>query len=339
MMPPRPAARAPRFLLALTLITLLTTTSAAWSAAVCLPLEQGDRIYLGSFESGPQFENPGPFSVNTVTGITTSSGRNTPWTALIPQSDNPLPLVLFSPGFQISSAAYQNWVMHLATWGYIAVRADPQASLFSISHPNMTLDLRAVLDDMLDGKTLPATVDTQRIALTGHSLGGKIAYMVAASDTRVAALFTFDPVNGSGSTGYTPAQPDIVPGSIAPLTLPMGLIGELTDAVSGGLGPACAPAAQNYQTFFEAATNAPAAYEWTLDGAGHLDFVTNPDQCAFCGFGCQPSTLPTAQTHAFMRSSAVAFLRTHLSQESRHCETLAGEELPNVASLRVKPTP
>lgn len=306
------------------------------------PAPEPEYIFDSSFElpGGADLSAAGPFAIASVSGSSISeiTGRTTPWTAHYPVATSARPLVLFAPGFQIPSSAYRNWAEHLASWGFITVRADPAAG-FSPNHTAMSQDLRSVLNDVLLPEALPVAVDAGRIALSGHSLGGKVSLMAAEGDARVRALFVFDPVNGAGPSGYSPDQPNIIPQPMGSFALPIGVLGELLDSVGGVGGQACAPAAINYQTIFLAATASPRAFEWTLDGASHIDFVTNQDQCGIsCAF-CQPRTLPLEQTHAFMRASSVAFMRTYLQEATGLCPWLNGSMLPAAVSLRQRPLP
>jgi pimeloyl-ACP methyl ester carboxylesterase len=244
--------------------------------------------------------------------------------------------VLFAPGYQIPPSGYADWAQHLATWGYIVVRADPLAA-FSPNHVAMSLDLRDVLDDLLAPAALPATVDISRVALSGHGLGAKVALMAAAGDARVRALLVFDPQNSPATGAYTAEQPSIVPQPLGSLAVPIGILGELVDSTS--MFQPCAPAAVNYQTIFQAAGGSPRAYEWTLAGTSYVDFVTNQDQCGLACSSCNPRTLPLVQTHAFMRAGSVAFLRTYLQDESGLCPWLTGSLLPGAVSVRLAPPP
>jgi pimeloyl-ACP methyl ester carboxylesterase len=306
------------------------------AAAGVLACPDPDTVFSDGFETRLPvvgLAQPGPFATATVSGTTVRPGRTTPWTASYPaQPGSPRPLLLFAPGFRIPSSAYADLLAHVASWGFVAVRADPEAPLFNTSHPEMVLDLRAVLDDLLVPAALPIAVDGGRVALAGHSLGGKLAVMVAGADARVGAVYAFDPVNSAGgSTG----QPNILPQGIAAQTIPFGFAGELLDG--SGSFQNCAPLALNYQTFFNAAASSPAAYEWTLDGASHTDFVTNIDECGLACRFCRDGTLDTAVTHAFMRASTVAFLRTYLLEEPGLCRWLTGDEVPLPISLRQRP--
>jgi len=280
---------------------------------------------------------PGPFAVASVSGSSMQNSRVTPWVANYPVGASSAPVIVFVPGFLLASSLYQGWTAHLASWGYVAVRADPPTGFFDIDEPAMALDMRNVITDILSPAALPVTVDATRIAFSGHSLGGKVAFIAAGGDARIKSVFVFDPVNDGGSSGYTAGQPNIVPQPMGTIAVPTGILGELLDSTSAGV--ACAPAAINYQTLFSAETAAPIVYEWTLAGASHTSFV--PDQAA-CGSICSLCNTPTlqpAETYAFMRSSAVAFLRTHLEGTPRLCPWLSGAKIPAYVSLRESSVP
>jgi len=256
------------------------------AAAGLLACPASGSVFLDGFEPRPSvadLSQPGPFAITTRSGVSVRASRCIPWTASYPTSpESPRPprppLLLFAPGFQIPSSAYADLMSHVARWGFVAVHADPVAGLFDPSHPAMVLDPRAVLDSLRAQAALPIAVDAGRIALAGHRLGGKLAVMMAGADARVGAVYGFDPLNNAGPPTDLP---NILRKSIASQAIPFGFAGELLDG-SGGF-QSSAPLAFNYQTFFNAATSAPAAYEWTLQGAAHIDLLTNPEQC---GFAC-----------------------------------------------------
>lgn len=117
---------------------------------------------------------------------------------------------------------------HVATGGFVAVRVGPTTG-FSPSHTEMALDVSAVLTDLLAPAALLITVDKALVALSGHSLGGKIAVMAANADIRIDAVYALDPVNSSGGTA---GQPNILPAGISQQTIPFGFAGELLDGSS-----------------------------------------------------------------------------------------------------------
>lgn len=283
---------------------------------------------------------PGPFVWSVIDGEVVRDTRRTPVSALVPDAPagTPLPLVLFLPGFQMQTAWYLPLLERIASHGFIVVRADPPASLLSSSHPEQARDAAAVLDWALDpGGPLGGRADAGRVAASGHSAGGKIATMLAFADARVTALLGFDPVNGSGPFGYTPDQPDIVPEQVAPLAIPIGLLGETTDATAGIGGQACAPAAQNFLTFFDAATSSPWVASWELTGADHIDFVYDTSTCGLpCGL-CRDGAADESVVRATVATLAVAFLRRHLLDDHRQDDWLLGDALPADVLLQHRP--
>ena len=155
--------------------------------------------------------------------------------------------------------------------------------------------------------------------MSGHSLGGKLATMVAAMDPRVTAVFAIDPVDG----GFN--APDVVPSQASGLTIPVGFAGETTNA-SGGFMP-CAPAAQNFQQFYAATTSAPWAAQWDFTGADHMDFVAAPAGCGFCGVCPAGSAEPMSVVNG-MHTLFVAFARRHLRGEAAMDSWLIGPQVP-----------
>jgi hypothetical protein len=86
------------------------------------------------------------------------------------------------------------------------------------------------------------------------------------------------------------------------------VLGETLDA-QGGAMP-CAPAADNFQTFYAAASS--PALEVDVLGANHMSFIDDPASCGLpCSF-CNPATAPQAQVLDLARAYTVAFFERHL---------------------------
>jgi pimeloyl-ACP methyl ester carboxylesterase len=261
-----------------------------------------------------------------VAGTATRVDRQIPVQALRPD-DAPLGVVVFLPGFQLEASRYSALQEHLASHGFAVLGADPPASLLSADHVAMALDVGVVFDWALAADGPLAGLDASLPwAVAGHSLGGKVAVMAAARDARVDAVLAIDPVNGAGNGDYTESRPDIVPDEVAPLGIPLGFAGETTNS-SGGLGGACAPLDQNFQTFFAAAATSPAAFEWDFTGADHMDFVDDTSLCLACA-ACPDGSADAAQVQAGMRTLAAAFLLTHLAGRADLQRYLDGDAVP-----------
>lgn len=283
----------------------------------------------------------GPYALGTpVTDTVVRGSRRTPVRALVPMLPlgETAPLVVFLPGFQLDAAQYALTQERIASHGFVVVGADPPASFTSANHVEMAADAVAVIDWALAAPGLASAIDPARIAMMGHSLGGKVSTMTAARDARVRALVLLDPVNGgAGPFGYSMTAPDIVPEQVTPLAIPMGIFGETLDG-SGGFMP-CAPAAQNYTTFYDAASagSSPWVAEWTLTGANHMQFL---DDRSACGFTCSVCAMPSASDAVVLtavRTLSVAFLRRHFRGEAAMDAYLTGGALPAGVTTRHDP--
>lgn len=310
----------------------------AAQGAVC-PAPDPVRIFRQGFEPrvGGDLAADGDFGSTTVVGSTTRDTRVTPWTAYVPSGAvGGRPLVLLAPGFMVPAGSYATFARHLATHGSIAVIAEPTSGFFGSDHVAMALDLRAVIDSLLQPGALPVPVEPTRIAAGGHSLGGKIAVIAAGGDPRIRALLLLDPVDGGSGP---PTQPSIVPDPMGAIAVPVAIFGQLTDTVAGAGGQACTPAANNYRVIYDAASTTARGYEWTIGGASHMDFVSDPNACGLACSFCQPPTAPVDQTRAFIRAASVAFLRTHLVADVAACDWLTGDLLPGNVAARQRVVP
>lgn len=301
------------------------------------PAAAPGRLFVSSFESLPPGDDltaDGPFATRVENGTVMRGMRATPWIAHVPITGEESPLVVILPAVGVPLSGYESVARHLATHGFIAVRAAPPSSAFAPDHVAMALDLRAVIDATLASAEVGPQVDETRIAAGGHGDGGKVAIMAAADDLRIRALLLFDPLNIHGPGGS--AAPNIVPQPTGSIAIPMGVLGELSDT-AGAM--ACAPEAINYQVLFNAASATRRGYEWTIPGAAHMDFVSDPEACGFsCGL-CLAPTAPVAQTRAFIRATSVAFLRTHLDIDEPACEWLTGDRLRGGIGVRQRILP
>jgi len=83
-------------------------------------------------------------------------------------------------------------------------------------------------------------------------------------------------------------------------------VGETTNG--GGSGMPCAPAADNFQSFYAAAKS--PAFAMTVNGADHMDWVDDPS-CGLCGF-CSPGSAAPELARTVTRRLDVAWLRRQL---------------------------
>jgi dienelactone hydrolase len=249
-------------------------------------------------------------------------------TAFVPNVPNPAPLVLFKHGFQLATSNYAVTAERIASHGFVVVGIDSGGGFTGGPSNAEERDAAIAAIDWATGDApFAAQVDGDRIAVAGHSRGGKVAVMIAASDARIDATLLLDPVNGCGpGQSFNASCPDVTGAAFAgALAMPVGIMGETNNA-TGGFMP-CAPADQNYQTIYAAIDSSPWAVAWTFAGADHMDFTD--DGGGFAGSFCSDGPGDDAMIRAQVRTLAVAFFRRHLTSDAAMDAWLVGAMAPS----------
>ena len=233
------------------------------------------------------------------------------------------PVILIGHGFQLPAKQYNGYADRLASHGFIACTVDFPAG-FSPNHAGNAQDMVGALDWVLvqsasGGSPLQGKVDINQIGVMGHSLGGKVSVLAAKTDARFKAVLGLDPVDAATGCTDKTLCPDA--SDSLPLPIPTAFLGETLDAT--GSFQACAPAADNYQTFF--ATAGAPSVEVTLNGANHMSFIDDLASCGLtCNF-CQKATLPSADALDIARAYSVAFFARHLRGQTGYDAWLTGD--------------
>lgn len=215
------------------------------------------------------------------------------------------PLILFNHGFMLWGELYRSYGERLASHGFVVALPSYPMSFSSANHTALAGDARFVIDhclalDAQPGSALFGLIDETRIGASGHSFGGKLSLLVASMDPRIQAVGVLDPVDGGGPAPDDPILfPSVAPERMDDIHAPFLFIGAELGGVSWFLIP-CAPIAENYQRFYEAAN--PPAIEVTQLGAGHGQY-TDPGAEAMMA-ACAPGTADTA----WVRESAATYL-------------------------------
>lgn len=110
------------------------------------------------------------------------------------------PLVVLLPGFGASYQLYADYAQHLASHGYRVLGMDfaTQRDPLDAEHDYRARQVSMAFDFVLAQPQHAAFLDTDRFAIVGHSMGGKVAFYAAALDARVRAIVALDPVNAGG---------------------------------------------------------------------------------------------------------------------------------------------
>ena len=136
---------------------------------------------------------------------------------------------------------------------------------------------------------------------------------------RVRASITLDPVDSAVMCDQVKC-PDV--SNMLPTDIPLGFVGETLDG-AGGFMP-CAPAADNFLTFYAKASGPALAV--TVKGANHMSFIDDVASCGVtCSF-CQKPTLDNATVNALSRAYVVAFYGRYLRDNAGYDTYMTGVE-------------
>lgn len=253
-----------------------------------------------------------------------ATGNDVPMHAFYPAggpTSGPYPVVVVAHGFQLPASQYNNYIKRLATFGYVAITADFPASFIGMDNSKNAKDLISAIE--WAGSKPELNADTATVGMTGHSLGGKLALLAATLDSRVKATILLDPVDGGGGPGgcSPPACVDV--SALMPqLNIPTGFLGETIDAT--GAFQACAPAADNYMTFY-GGTNAPSLAV-TVNGANHMSFLDDVASCGGTCSLCNKATTDNATVNGLSRAYVTAFYERYLRGNAGYDTYLTGAE-------------
>ena len=262
-----------------------------------------------------------------------SNGSDLPLTIYLPSSEGSHPVVVFTHGFQLSPSLYESYGEHLASWGYVVVMPQmPGGALGPIGAPNhasLKDTLKSVLSWVVANANdaagpLTGKANANQIGLAGHSMGGKISLLTATEDSRVVAVFGIDPVDSAGGPGSSdgPDYPSVTPELMDDIMVPLGILGETTNATCDGLFcQACAPEENNFHQYYLHATS--PALEIEVLGANHMSFLDDPN----CGFNCSVCPAGTddpAVSRQLVRRYMNAFFQVFLFENDTYAVYLDG---------------
>lgn len=268
-----------------------TTDSRAATDGPSISVDSGQTQPADAATGEGPYGSNGPSSVTTASFQVPSPNGTFTTTGYIPAGAGPFPVVVLSSGFFQTALAYAPYANRLASWGIVTLtRDDPN---LGESTPNVVSDVEYTVKTWLAATNADSTsalygkVDTTRVGLAGHSRGGQIALLSGEGlQGDIKGVFGLDPVDQS-----TAPDPEART-TLATIGVPIAMIGETTDSAASS----CAPAADNYQVLYAAASS-PAVAITAID-ADHTMFE-DPAHCSFCtlctaGTASQPVVLATA---------------------------------------------
>lgn len=209
----------------------------------------------------------------------------------------PAPAIAFGHGFLCGVALYASTMEHLASHGFIVIAMHSHSGLIP-DHSQYAIDLRHCLtwleeQDAEESKWLFEAVDTDRLAVSGHSMGGGAAMLAAAADDRIDCLATL---------AAAETRPSAV-SAARDLRCPACFIVGSDDAIV----PPTTTRAQYL------ACREPRQFV-TIAGGSHCGFLDD-------GFlGCDSGTLPRPDQLARTRAALLEFFSEHLRRPAESLE-------------------
>ena len=249
----------------------------------------------------------------------------------LPVGVNNAPTIILHHGFGLSAQDYASYGSYLASWGYVVIMPNTATNIFGGPTQRDMADILTALLGWLDASGTDSThplnglVDTRGYLLAGHSLGGKLSFLVGTESNRVLGIFGIDPVDTAGGPGAmpSPTAPSVAPELMSRINVPMVIVGETTNATSG-FGPACAPVEDNFEQYYAAASSPALKIE--VLGASHMSFLDNPN-CGFACFACPAGTDDPTNTRRLTQKYLTAFAFMVFGQQDWARDVLVGDAM------------
>jgi predicted dienelactone hydrolase len=181
-----------------------------------------------------------PLGASAIATFEGQAGRNAPYD--LPKS--PYPLVILSPGFAIGSTTYAWLAEHLASYGFVVISPEHDEHLVTamselwqsaITRPQDILTVLAYTDKQVGtGGTFEGLINTELVAVIGHSYGGYTALAAAG------AQLDTDDFESRCATVYETSDPNAwLCDALLPHVADMAQLAGL-DSIPEGLWPAWA---------------------------------------------------------------------------------------------------
>jgi len=162
----------------------------------------------GAFEGDPIENGPLKIVLEDTTLTNPDPSRNDfNVTAYGPSTDGtavdagPFPLIVLLPGFSGNHTGYRAFTDHFVSHGF-AVLGITCANVAFTDAPNNPANLEEIQEGIkwaLEESQLKGKIDEGRMAISGHSQGGKLAFFTGVTDPRFKIVLGWDPQNGGGA--------------------------------------------------------------------------------------------------------------------------------------------
>ncbi|MFE8015083.1 alpha/beta hydrolase family protein [Streptomyces antibioticus] len=221
------------------------------------------------------------------------------------------PGLAFGHGFFQGIGQYESLLRHYASWGVITVAPKSQGGLFP-SHTAFADDLNAALtwltaQNGTAGSRFAGAVSTDRLALSGHSMGGGAALVAASRNPAVATVSTL---------AAAETNPSAVTAS-GSLTIPVQYVGGSADTI--------AKVADHQRKMYDA-----------KQSATQLRVITGGFHCGFedsSGIGCDSGTVTRATQLRLTYGITTAWLLHTLGVDSSLHDQVWGAAAQNLTGV------
>ncbi|MEU8935102.1 alpha/beta hydrolase [Streptomyces sp. NPDC048409] len=232
----------------------------------------------------------------------TTAGANAPVAA------GAHPGLAFGHGFFQAITQYETLLKHYASWGVITVAPKSQGGLFP-SHSAFADDLNAALtwltsQSSTTGSRFAGAVNTSRLAVSGHSMGGGAALLAASRNPAVKSVSTL---------AAAETNPSAVTAS-GTLTMPVQYLGGSADTIAG--------VAANQQKIYDAKPSVT-----------QLRVITGGFHCGFedsSGIGCDSGTITRAAQQKLTYGITTAWLLYTLGVDTTLYDQVWGSAAQNL---------
>jgi predicted dienelactone hydrolase len=122
-------------------------------------------------------------------------------------AEGPRPVLLWILGSNVQAYYHQSLHENMASWGYAVIISDGRPLTFTdFSYHDRTIRLALQALEMGLSGELGVSIDEQRIAAGGYSIGATMAIFAAARDARIDAVVAWAPTTSPFWTGVNPEE-------------------------------------------------------------------------------------------------------------------------------------
>ncbi|MBP5406251.1 hypothetical protein J6Z19_03770 [bacterium] len=205
-------------------------------------------------------------------------------------AEGKIPVVHFLHGFMYKISYYDDFLMRLASHGFIVVSSQSEHKMVNgdttIKEAEKVITFINWLKQNIQSK-VSVTADVEHFGVSGHSRGGKVMNRVLNTDPSIAtSFFGVDPVDSAppldGFIGDDDPQSLNVPVRFTGESMFLGTEKGPKNKLNGNTG-ACAPKNDNSVNFY-AAYPSPS-HHIIAAGVGHADMV-DPEDVKACNVYC-----------------------------------------------------